>query len=46
LLVRLSDEAHDPQLRGAWYFESGFGFVEQRHPLFASLDEAAASIEA
>jgi hypothetical protein len=46
LLVRLSDEAHDPLLRGAWYLESGFGFLEQRHLLFASLDEAAASIEA
>jgi hypothetical protein len=45
VLVRLSDQAHDPLLRGAWYFEAGFGLLDSRHELFASLEEAAASIE-
>ena len=45
VLVRLSDQAHDPLLRGAWYFETGFGLLDSRHELFASLEEAAASIE-
>jgi len=44
ILVRLSDDGHDPQLRGTWYIEAGFGLLEHRHELFASLDEAAASI--
>lgn len=41
VLVRLNDPAHDPMLRGAWYLEAGFGFIESRHDLFASLEEAA-----
>jgi len=41
VLVRLSD----PLLRGAWYFEAGFGFLDGRHELFASFEEAVASIE-
>jgi hypothetical protein len=45
VLVRLSDLAHDPLLRGAWYIEAGLGFLDGRHQLFASLEEAAASIE-
>ena len=45
VLVRLSDQAHDPLLRGAWYFEAGFGFLDGRHELFASFEEAVASIE-
>ena len=45
VLVRLRDEAHDPLLRGAWYLETGFGLLYGRHELFASLEEAAASIE-
>jgi hypothetical protein len=45
LLVRLADPAHDPLLRGTWYLEAGFGLLEPRHELFASLEEAAASIE-
>lgn len=46
LLVRLADTAHDPLLRGAWHFEAGFGLLDGRHGLlFASLEEAAASIE-
>ena len=45
VLVRLSDQAHDPLLRGAWYFEAGFGFLDGRHGLFASFEEAVASIE-
>jgi hypothetical protein len=45
VLVRLSDSAHDPLLRGAWYIEAGLGFLDGRHQLFASLEEAAASIE-
>ena len=45
LLVRLNDEAHDPLLRGAWYIEAGFGLLDGQHQLFASLEEAAASIE-
>ena len=44
VLVRLDDEAHLPLLRGAWYIEHGFGLLDHRHELFASLDEAAASI--
>ena len=45
VLVRLSDEAHKPLLRGAWYIEAGFGLLDGRHELFASLQEAIASIE-
>jgi hypothetical protein len=45
VLVRLSDEAHDPLLRGAWFLETGLGSLDGRHELFASLEEAAASIE-
>ena len=45
VLVRLNDQAHEPLLRGAWYFEAGFGLLDGRHELFASLEEAAASIE-
>ena len=45
VLVRLSDPAHDPLLRGAWYIEAGFGLLDGRHEMFASLEEAAASIE-
>jgi hypothetical protein len=45
VLVRLSDQAHEPLLRGAWYVEAGFGFLDGRHELFASFDEAVASIE-
>jgi hypothetical protein len=45
VLVRLSDRAHDPLLRGAWYIEAGLGVLEGQHQMFASLDEAAASIE-
>jgi hypothetical protein len=45
VLVRLSDQAHDPLLRGAWYFEAGFGFLDGRHELFASFEEAVASID-
>ena len=46
VLVRLNDQAHDPLLRGAWYLEAGFGLFDGRHEMFASLEEAAASIEA
>jgi hypothetical protein len=46
VLVCLSDQAHDPLLRGAWYFEAGFGLLDSRHELLASPKEAAASIEA
>ena len=45
VLVRLSDPAHEPLLRGSWYLEAGFGLLDRRHGLFASLEEAAASIE-
>ena len=45
VLVRLSDQAHDPLLRGAWYLEAGFGLLDGRHGLFASLEEAVASIK-
>ena len=45
VLVRLSDKAHDPLLRGAWYIEAGFGLLDGRRGLFASYDEAIASIE-
>ena len=45
VLVRLSDLAHDPLLRGVWYTEAGFGVLDSRHEMFASLEEAAASIE-
>ena len=45
VLVRLSDLAHDPLLRGAWYLEAGFGLLNGRHEMFASLEEAVASIE-
>jgi hypothetical protein len=45
VLVRLGDQAHDPLLRGAWYFEAGFGLLDSRHELLASPKEAAASIE-
>ena len=41
----LSDKAHDPLLRGAWYIEAGFGLLDGRRGLFASFDEAIASIE-
>ena len=29
VLVRLSDGAHDPLLRGAWYLECGFGLLSR-----------------
>ena len=45
VLVRLNDQAHDPLLHGAWYIEAGLGLLDGRHQLFASLEEAAASIE-
>ena len=45
LLVRLNDEAHDPLLRGARYVEAVVGWIDGQHQLFASLEEAAASIE-
>jgi hypothetical protein len=45
VLVRLNDQAHEPLLRGAWFIEAGFGLLDGRHELFASLEEAAASIE-
>jgi len=45
VLVRLDDAAHDPLLRGAWYLEAGLGLLDGRHELFASLEEAVASIE-
>ena len=45
VLIRLNDEAHDPLLRGACFIEAGFGLLDGRHELFASLEEAAASIE-
>ena len=45
VLVRLADISHDPLLRGAWYLEAGFGVLERQHELFASLEEAVASIK-
>jgi hypothetical protein len=45
MLVRLSDQAHNPLLRGAWYFEAGFGLLDSRHELLASPEEAAAPID-
>jgi hypothetical protein len=45
VLVRLSDQAHDPLLCGTWYFEAGFGLLDSRHELLASPKEAAASIK-
>jgi len=45
VLVRLTDPAHEPLLRGAWYLEVGFGLLDGRHGLFASLEEAVASIK-
>jgi hypothetical protein len=45
VLVRLRDRAHDPLLRGAWYLEAGFGTVRTQDRMFASLEEAVASIE-
>jgi hypothetical protein len=45
VLVRLGDTGHDPLLLGAWYLEAGFGLLDGQHGLFASLEEAAASIE-
>jgi hypothetical protein len=45
VLVRLADTCHDPLFQGAWYLEAGFGALDGRHGLFASLDEAAVSIE-
>jgi hypothetical protein len=45
VFVRLNDVAHEPLLCGAWYLEAGFGLLDGRHELFASLEEATASIE-
>ncbi|HVI77208.1 MAG TPA: hypothetical protein VM715_03415 [Candidatus Acidoferrum sp.] len=45
VLVRLSDQAHNPLLGGAWYFEAGLGLLDSRHDLFASFEEAVTSIE-
>jgi len=45
VLVHLSDQAHNPLLGGAWYFEASFGLLDSRHDFFASLEEAVASIE-
>jgi hypothetical protein len=36
--VRLTDQAHEPLLRGAWYLEAGFGLLDGRHEVFASLE--------
>jgi hypothetical protein len=45
VLVRLNDQAHEPLLRGVWFIEAGFGFLDRLHNLFASLEEAAAYIK-
>ena len=45
VLVRLSDAAHDPLLRGVWYIEAGFGVLDGRHEISVSMEEAVASIE-
>jgi len=31
--------------RGVWFIEAGFGVLDSRHEMFASLEEAVASIE-
>ena len=41
VLIRLADAAYEPPLPGSWYLEAGFGALEIRHDLFASLEEAA-----
>jgi hypothetical protein len=45
VLVRLSDDGHDPALRGAWFLEAGFGALGKHvGAVFASLDEAERAI--
>jgi len=37
VLVRLNDAAQDPLLRGVCYIEAGFGLLDGRHEMFATL---------
>ena len=46
VLVHLTDPVYDPELLGAWYLEAGFGVLEMRHDVFASLEEAVEAIGA
>jgi hypothetical protein len=43
VLARLDGEAHDPEIKGRWHLEAGFGPCQDvQMRLFETLDEAAA----
>jgi len=44
VIVRLADPEYGQRLVGSWYLEAGFGSLEMRHDLFASLEDAARTI--
>jgi len=45
VLVRLSDEHEEPELRGTWFLEVGFGWwLDDRNEVFPTLENAEAWI--
>ena len=46
VIVRLDGQSHDPQHKGCWYLEAGFGKCDTRNaPLFTTPDEAGAWVK-
>ena len=47
VIVRLDGQSHDPDQRGLWHLEAGFGMytVPRPMPLFKTLEEARAWVE-
>ena len=47
VIVRLDGHSHDPDQRGLWHLEAGFGMytVPRPMPLFKTLEEARAWVE-
>jgi hypothetical protein len=46
VIVRLDGQSHDPEHKGLWHLEAGFGKCNIQHaPLFKTPDEAGAWVE-
>ena len=46
VIVRLDGEAHNPEHKGLWHLEAGFGHCNVREaPLFKTPEEAAAWVD-
>ena len=47
VIVRLDGEHHDPEHKGLWHLEAGFGKCDIRvaPPVFTTLEEAGACVE-